>query len=203
MTSGPKVEAVTAGDPISSRAIVWARASRPSQMSVKWKAGAKSGTVRGQAATAASDLTARTEVTGLPAGELVEYAVHFEEGKAAGEPLTGSFRAVPGPGHDVSFLWSGDMVGQGWGIHPDRPIKLFDSMRRREANFFIHSGDSIYARPSSATGRSGRTPSPRPNPKSPKRSTNSAAAIVTTCSTKTSAASPPPPPRSGNGTTMR
>ena len=145
MANGPKVEAVAAGDPIPGRAVIWARADRPSQMTVKWKAGSKTGAVRGQAASAASDFTARTDIGGLPAGELVQYSVHFEEGKIAGAPMEGSFRAVPGAGRDVSFLWSGDMVGQGWGVQPDRGIKLFDSMRRRETGFFIHSGDTIYA----------------------------------------------------------
>jgi alkaline phosphatase D len=38
------------------------------------------------------------------------------------------------------------MVGQGWGINPDFPgIPIFDAMLRTDPDFFLHSGDTIYA----------------------------------------------------------
>jgi alkaline phosphatase D len=38
------------------------------------------------------------------------------------------------------------MAGQGWGINPERGgMKIFESMRRQNVDFFVHSGDQIYA----------------------------------------------------------
>ena len=46
----------------------------------------------------------------------------------------------------MRFVWSGDTVGQGWGINPSfGGMKIYESMRRRQPLFFIHSGDTIYA----------------------------------------------------------
>ena len=65
------------------------------------------------------------------------------------EPVAGSFRTAPdpnGPARPVKFQWSGDMVGQGWGINPDiGGVKIFSTMRERKPDFFVHSGDTIYA----------------------------------------------------------
>ncbi|WP_170308679.1 hypothetical protein [Pseudonocardia hierapolitana] len=34
--------------------------------------------------------------------------------------MTGSFRTPPARHEGVRFVWSGDVVGQGWGIDRDR-----------------------------------------------------------------------------------
>ncbi len=47
---------------------------------------------------------------------------------------------------DVTFAFSGDCVGQGWGIDPARGgLRLYDTMRRAQPDVFIHLGDTIYA----------------------------------------------------------
>jgi alkaline phosphatase D len=47
---------------------------------------------------------------------------------------------------DILFVWSGDTAGQGFGINPDwGGMKLYETMRRFTPDFFIHSGDYIYA----------------------------------------------------------
>jgi phosphodiesterase/alkaline phosphatase D-like protein len=47
---------------------------------------------------------------------------------------------------DVTFVWSGDTAGQGWGINPEwGGMKIYETMRRLEPDFFVHSGDQIYA----------------------------------------------------------
>ncbi|MQU35629.1 alkaline phosphatase D family protein, partial [Pseudomonas helleri] len=39
-----------------------------------------------------------------------------------------------------------DTVGQGFGINPDiGGMRIYDAMRRRLPDFFLHSGDTIYA----------------------------------------------------------
>ena len=46
----------------------------------------------------------------------------------------------------MSFVWSGDTVGQGYGINPDLGgMTIYESMRRMQPDFFVHSGDTIYA----------------------------------------------------------
>jgi alkaline phosphatase D len=46
----------------------------------------------------------------------------------------------------VSFVWSGDAAGQGWGIDPARGgMRTYRTMLDSRPDFFIHSGDHIYA----------------------------------------------------------
>ena len=46
----------------------------------------------------------------------------------------------------MSFVWSGDTAGQGWGINPEwGGLRLYDVMRRTKPDFFVNSGDLVYA----------------------------------------------------------
>jgi len=61
-------------------------------------------------------------------------------------PLAGQFRTAPARRSDVSFVWSGDTAGQGWGINPDfGGMRIYETMRQVRPDFFVHSGDNIYA----------------------------------------------------------
>ena len=52
----------------------------------------------------------------------------------------------PAANNDVSFVWSGDTVGQGYGINPEvGGMTIYEAMRKLEPDFFVHSGDTIYA----------------------------------------------------------
>ena len=52
----------------------------------------------------------------------------------------------PAGRRNVRFVWSGDTAGQGWGINPDfGGMRIYETMRQVEPDFFIHSGDTIYA----------------------------------------------------------
>ena len=126
------------GDVTGGRATVWARADRAAEMTVT----VGSRTYRGTAtATAATGFTARAELSGLTADSGIEVAVRFGDG----DPVTGRFR-TPGANRDVRFLWSGDTCGQGYGINPDLGgMKIYETMRVLAPDFFIHSGDTIYA----------------------------------------------------------
>ena len=47
---------------------------------------------------------------------------------------------------DIRFVWSGDTAGQGWGIDLGfGGMKIYEAMRQARPDFFIHSGDTIYA----------------------------------------------------------
>ena len=72
--------------------------------------------------------------------------VDLADADLVSEPVHGSFRTPPAAKRPIRFLWSADVVGQGWGINPDRGgMRIFETMRGLEPDFFIHSGDTIYA----------------------------------------------------------
>ncbi len=143
---------VQSGDVLSDRAIVWSRTDRPARLLVEW---ATSDTFRdakriiGPAALANSDFTARVDLTGLPAGQSIFYRVLFEDlgsPKVLSAPVTGRFRTPAATRRAVTFAFSGDEVGQGWGINTGwGGMKMYETMRRASPDFFIHSGDQIYA----------------------------------------------------------
>ena len=63
-----------------------------------------------------------------------------------GEPQVGRFRTAPRDRRSVSFVWSGDTAGQGWGIDEARGgMRTYATMLRNRPDFFIHCGDTIYA----------------------------------------------------------
>ena len=79
-------------------------------------------TVVGPAALEDSGFTARLDLGGLTPGEMVFYRVRFESlahPEAASEPMTGRFRTAPRDRRRIRIAWSGDTVGQGWGINPE------------------------------------------------------------------------------------
>ena len=60
--------------------------------------------------------------------------------------MVGRFRTAPADRRDVSFVWGGDVAGQGWGINPDDGgMVTFATMRKHKPDFLLHSGDTIYA----------------------------------------------------------
>jgi alkaline phosphatase D len=143
---------VQTGDLFGDRAILWARADRPARMLVEWATSESFADARsaiGPAALEDSDLTAKIDLTGLPQGQQIVYRVSMVDLADAGvvsEPVQGGFRTPPAAKRPIRFLWSADVAGQGWGINPDwGGMKIFEAMRQLEPDFFIHSGDSIYA----------------------------------------------------------
>jgi alkaline phosphatase D len=140
------------GDVVADRAIVWSRSDRPARMLVEWDTAenfADARQVLGPHALDVTDFAARVDLTGLPHGRDIFVRVKFqslESGAAQSEPLLGRFRSAPRKRRDICFLWSGDTAGQGWGINPDfGGMKIYETMRKVEPDFFIHSGDTIYA----------------------------------------------------------
>jgi alkaline phosphatase D len=140
------------GDVVDDRAIVWSRADRPSRLIVEWSRDhsfSRSATLRGPHALELSDYTARIDLTGLPADADIFVRTYFENldsERARSEPVTARFHTPPSKRRDVRFLWSGDTAGQGWGINPAiGGMKIYEAMRKTQPDFFIHSGDTIYA----------------------------------------------------------
>jgi alkaline phosphatase D len=96
-----------------------------------------------------SDFTAHALIDGLPAGQDIFYRIRFQdlsEPTIVGEAKVGHFRTAPGDRRSISFTWSGDTAGQGWGIDEARGgMRAYSTMLRNRPDFFIHSGDNIYA----------------------------------------------------------
>ena len=151
------VSGVQSGDVSARRAVVWARADRPALMTVEVSATAgfaRPQRYRGPLLTAGTDLTGKLLLTGLPPGQEVFYRVTLADPDrpgVTGEPVVGSFRTPPdrsarGRQQDLSFVWSGDLAGQGWGINPDfGGYRIFRTMRRLDPDFYLCSGDTVYA----------------------------------------------------------
>ena len=140
----PRVEAVAAGDVRPGEALIWARAGGAGPMTVSW-ATSENGPrrkVQGPVCGLGTDYTGRVVLNGLPSGQ----RIHYEVSVAGGPATSGSFQSAPGADRAVRFLWSGDTAGQGWGINPEwGGYRIYETMRRRRPDFFIHSGDTIYA----------------------------------------------------------
>ena len=140
------------GEATANSAIVWARADRPSRMLVEASTTESFNNIRAAGyadALPETDFTAKLQLEGLPAGQQFFYRVQYQSHEAPtllGEMHIGRFRTAPLEQRSVSFVWSGDVAGQGWGIDEGRGgMRSFATMLKSRPDFFIHSGDSIYA----------------------------------------------------------
>jgi alkaline phosphatase D len=146
-------QGVAAGDAGGGRAVIWSRADRAVRMFVEYSTTESFRDPRrvpGPAALESSDFTARTVLTGLPPGQRVFYRVLFQDLadlRGWSEPAVGSFTTGTVSGtRDITIAWSGDTVGQGWGINTEwGGLRLYETMRAAQPDIFIHVGDTIYA----------------------------------------------------------
>src|SRR5215475_13714075 len=143
---------VQSGDVGADGGVVWARSDRPSQMLVEVSTTESFSNVRRLPPIAAlpeSDFTAKMLLDNLPGGQDIFYRVKFRDlshPEILSEPVVGRFRTAPANRRDVSFVWGGDVAGQGWGINPDDGgMFTFSAMKKHKPDFFLHSGDTIYA----------------------------------------------------------
>lgn len=143
---------VSAGDVGVDSGQLWARADRPSRLWAEVSADPsfrRSRWVRGPLVTPRTDLTGQVPLRGLPAGRDVFYrvtAVDEHRRQATSRPGTGHLRTASRRPADVRFLWSGDIAGQGWGVNPAYGgFRIADAMTARDADFFLCSGDNVYA----------------------------------------------------------
>lgn len=145
-------DGIASGDVTSQSAIVWSRTDRPARMVVEWSLSDRFTDLRrvvGPVATADSEFATKLTLKGLPPGQRIFYRVLFEGrgGSADASPATpGELLTAARDSQDVFFAWSGDTCGQGYGIDDTRGGMLtYDSIRRLQPDFFVHSGDMIYA----------------------------------------------------------
>ena len=143
---------VQSGDVSAGSGMVWARSDRPARMLVEYSTTESFASVAGGTfvdALPESDFCAKALLENLPAGQEIFYRIRFQDLSSptvSSEPVTGRFRSAPVDRRSVSFVWSGDTAGQGWGIDESRGGMLtYAAMLKNRPDFFIHSGDTIYA----------------------------------------------------------
>lgn len=142
---------IQSGDVSAHSGLIWSRADRESKMWVQWDTSDKFKNPRklgGPYALESSDFTSRVILEKLPAAEDIFYKICFEDLKtgAFSQERVGHFKTAPTQMKSIRFLWSGDTTGQGWGINPEvGGMSIYESMRKLNPDFFIHSGDNIYA----------------------------------------------------------
>jgi alkaline phosphatase D len=143
---------VMSGDIHADRAIVWGRSDRAARMVVEYdttESFRNPQKIVGPYALEDTDFTARVDLTGLPADQTIFYRVNFVDLgdlKTPSRPYSGKLRTAPAAKRDITFLWSGDTCGQGYGINPEwGGMKIYETMRKLQPDFFIHSGDTVYA----------------------------------------------------------
>src|SRR6266581_1576254 len=143
---------VMSGDITTDRAMVWSQTDRPARMIVDWGLDESLRDAKrlfGPTALEHTGYTARADLTGLPAGQQVFYRVSFldlSDMKTMSAPATGRLRVPPATRRNVTFSFSGDEAGQGWGINREwGGYRGYEAMRKFNPDFFVHSGDQIYA----------------------------------------------------------
>ncbi|MEQ9126258.1 MAG: alkaline phosphatase D family protein, partial [Alphaproteobacteria bacterium] len=141
---------VQSGDVDVASGMIWTRVDRPSRVMVEVATtDSFRNAVRLPALDALpeSDFAVKRLLTGLPADQ--EYFYRFTAADLAdinvvSEPIVGRFKTAPAARRDVRFAWSGDTAGQGWGIDAEGML-TYATMAKHNPDFFLHSGDTIYA----------------------------------------------------------
>jgi len=145
-------DGVASGNVTADSAIIWSRTNQPARMVVEWSTSERSSEIRrviGPVAGPETDFTAKVTLGSLPPGQRIVYRVHFEGAggpRESGPVVSGELLTAAKEPHDVFFAWSGDTCGQGYGISNEHGgLLTYDSIRRLGPDFFVHSGDMIYA----------------------------------------------------------
>ena len=161
---------ISTGDVTTSSGVLWSRASGAGRLVANLLAVDEDGSplrgsrafsrvLRGTTASDATDFTSKIHARDLPSGTRFALTMHFEDPDGnAGEAARGSFSTAPGSKASSlwsrsngekkgqSFVWTGDTAGQGWGINEDiGGMRGYAAMLATKPDFFIHSGDTIYA----------------------------------------------------------
>jgi alkaline phosphatase D len=140
------------GDVSDNSAVIWARADRPARMNVDFSTVESFKSVFSTSTVDAlpdSDFAAKLLAQNLPPGQDIFYRVGFQDiadPQIIGDLQVGRFKTASADRRSISFTWSGDTAGQGWGIDPAHGgMRTYRTMLDNRPDFFIHSGDSIYA----------------------------------------------------------
>ena len=138
---------ITSGEVSATSTIIWARTSGETAFTVEYTTDARFVTVQGTQTTtvsAATDFAGTVTLTTLQPATRYYYRVRSHPSDAE-EAAPGTFTTAPLPEQqqNVTFLWGGDLGGQGFCRQP--AYSIFAPMKAINADFFIFGGDTIYA----------------------------------------------------------
>jgi alkaline phosphatase D len=140
------------GDVTSTTAVLWSRTDRAATLWVELSTRPDFKTkqlLKGALATAERDWNAHALLDQLLPGTRYFYRIQFKsqsDHKAESQNTTGTFKTAATEPGNIRFCWSGDTAGQGFGIDPAHDGMLtYASILARKPDFFVHSGDLIYA----------------------------------------------------------
>lgn len=140
---------IMSGEITHHTAVIWGKSDVDARMVIHWDTDARLKNpkkVLGPSTSALSDWTARCILPGLPSGATIFYQVHFENAAGTSQPVLGHLTTPDDGNSDVFFAWSGDTAGQGFGINLDwGGMKIYSAIEKLNPQFFVHSGDMIYA----------------------------------------------------------
>ena len=146
------MQGVQSGDISIDGVTLWSRSDRAARMIVEYATTERftdARRIEGPLALEAAGFTSRLRLGELPPGQTIFYRVAYADPAIAGATsdwVQGRFRTPLAAAADVSFVWSADTVGQGWGINPDiGGMTIYKTMRSLAPDFFVHCGDTIYA----------------------------------------------------------
>ena len=141
---------VQSGDVDTSSGMIWTRTDRPAKVMMEvstTESFDNAMTLPPLDALPESDFAVKRLIDGLPSDQDIFYrftAHDLSDINGTSEPVTGRFRTGPAGRRDIRFAWSGDTAGQGWGID-DEGMATYATMAKHTPDFFLHSGDTIYA----------------------------------------------------------
>ena len=141
---------VQSGDVTTNSGMIWTRVDRPSRINMEIstvESFTNSIKLPPMNALPDTDFAAKRLIENLPSDQDIFYrfsAADLSDINTVSEPITGRFRAAPASRRNIRFAWSGDTAGQGWGID-ETGMKTYATMSKHEPDFFLHSGDTIYA----------------------------------------------------------
>ena len=140
---------IMSGDVTTNSAVVWSRTDRRARLVVDLTSQGRFDRairLRGPVTGPDQDFTAQLPLKGLRPGQQYDYRIAFEDADGRrGESLEGSF-STPGDNRGLSFVFTGDTAGQGYGINPEiGGMVAYKAMHDTRPDFFLHSGDNIYA----------------------------------------------------------
>lgn len=143
---------VASGDVSVTSATIWSRSDRASRMLVELSSNDTFRNAKrlvGPDVLESTDFTGKMKLQGLRPGEPVYYRITFqdlEDLSRLSQPHVGRLTTAPNEPREISFVWSGDTAGQGFGIDLNRGgMTSFEAIRKLAPDFFVNSGDICYA----------------------------------------------------------
>ena len=151
-TSPEMAEGIALGDISQDGLVLWSRTNQPAHLNVEWsryedfRYAHKCAQVT---AFESNDFTTKLSIRGLPEDRDIYIRAYYRSlhtGKTS--PLTkGYCRTPPLKGaRSLTFAWSGDLGGQGFGINPEiGGYRIFETISKIDPDVFFNCGDVIYA----------------------------------------------------------